>query len=166
MLQRTAKPWGPGTPTLVSSSRDDKSGGRRWLTSPAHRGDHGVTAKPSRRECRFDSGEPVVITLVCFVLFCMRGCGCTWHPAFPAPSFIWVREKFLAKLGRVAIARSRRCVCFSPPTRARNAWRGGVGGGGCFSGLTKSLTRGDTPTPDPSPQRARTRRGRGDENAS
>jgi hypothetical protein len=25
---------------------------RRWLTSPAHRGDHGVTVKPSRGECR------------------------------------------------------------------------------------------------------------------
>jgi hypothetical protein len=82
---RAAKPWGPGTPTLVSSSRDGQSRGRRWLTSPAHRGDHGVTVKPSRGECRFVSGEPVVTTLVCFVLFCMRGCGCTWHPAFPAP---------------------------------------------------------------------------------
>ena len=33
-------------------------------------------------------GEPVVTTLVCFVLFCTRGCGCGGHPAFPAPSVI------------------------------------------------------------------------------
>jgi hypothetical protein len=59
---------------------------------------------------------------------------------------------------RREIAEARRF--FSPPTRARSAWRGGVGGGGCLSGLTKSLTRGDTPAPDPSPQRARARRGR------
>jgi hypothetical protein len=30
--------------------------------------------------------------MLCFI--CMRGCGCLEHPAFPAPSITWVREKF------------------------------------------------------------------------
>src|ERR1700716_2494355 len=54
---------------------------------PDHRGEHEVSRKTiaqGRPEC---SGEPVVITLVCFLL-CTRGCGCTGHPAFPAPSVI------------------------------------------------------------------------------
>src|SRR5580704_3925708 len=59
-------------------------------------------------------------------------------------------------------ARLRSRVCSSPPTRARSARRGGVGGGGCFSKFASSVTREDTPTPDPSPQRARARRGRGE----
>jgi hypothetical protein len=45
-----------------------KSCRRWWLKSPVHQGDHGVTATPSCRECRYDSGEPVVTTLACFVL--------------------------------------------------------------------------------------------------
>src|SRR6266566_7912795 len=44
--------------------------------------------KPLRGECRVYSGVPVVTTLVCFVLFRTRGCGCIGHPAFPAPSIL------------------------------------------------------------------------------
>src|SRR5713226_8161755 len=33
------------------------------------------------------SGVTVVTTLVCFYLFCTRGCGRIARPAFPAPSF-------------------------------------------------------------------------------
>src|ERR1700678_1301956 len=63
-----------------------------------------------------------------------------------------------------SVARTWECV-YSPPTRppkplGEGGWRGGVGGGGCFSKFAGSVTRGDTPTPDPSPQRARARRGR------
>ena len=43
-LERTAKPCGPGTPTLVSSFAE-VSARRRWLKSPAHRGDHGISRK-------------------------------------------------------------------------------------------------------------------------
>src|SRR6266436_7221864 len=59
------------------------------------------TVKPLRGECRVISGVTVVTTLVCFVLFRTRGCGCIGHPAFPAPSEFqggW----FLQKLGRIA----------------------------------------------------------------
>src|SRR5258707_1589542 len=30
-----------------------------------------------------------------------RGCGCSWHPAFPAPS-VFLGERFLQNLGRLA----------------------------------------------------------------
>jgi len=52
---------------------------------PGHREEHEVTVKTiaqGRSDC---FGEPVVTTLVRF-LFCVRGCGCIEHPAFPAPS--------------------------------------------------------------------------------
>src|SRR5229473_8194737 len=42
--------------------------------------------KPLRGECRAISGVTVVTMLVCFVLFCTRGCGRGGRPAFPAPS--------------------------------------------------------------------------------
>src|SRR6266516_2288834 len=57
--------------------------------------------KPLRGECRAKSGEPVVTTLVCFVLFRTRGCGCIGHPAFPAPSHV-EGEWFLQNSGRIA----------------------------------------------------------------
>src|SRR6202030_2788772 len=55
------------------------------------------------------SGEPVVTTLVCFVLFRTRGCGCGGHPAFPAPSVLG-GDKDRASLGRFRAARRRRLV--------------------------------------------------------
>src|SRR5260370_5384900 len=39
-----------------------------------------------------DPAVPVVTTLVCFVLFCMRGYGCGGHPAFPTPFVIWAHR--------------------------------------------------------------------------
>jgi hypothetical protein len=41
--------------------------GRRWLTSPAHRGDHGVTVKTIAQGMPGQSGEPVATTLVCLL---------------------------------------------------------------------------------------------------
>ena len=45
--------------------------------------------KPLRGECRVISAVPSVTTLVCFVFFRTRGCGCIGHPAFPAPSVLF-----------------------------------------------------------------------------
>src|SRR5471030_2825495 len=47
------------------------------------------------------SGEPVVTTLVCFIFYHTRGCGCIERPVFPAPSD-WRVRKLIAKLGRLA----------------------------------------------------------------
>ena len=65
---------------------NDSSRRRWWPTSPAHQDDHGVTANPSRRECRLVSGEPVVNTLACFVSLSHARLRVHQHPAFPAPS--------------------------------------------------------------------------------
>src|SRR3954447_21252717 len=46
------------------------------------------------------SGEPVVTTLVCLLLFRTRGCGCIERPAFPTPSSFG--RNVHAQLGRLA----------------------------------------------------------------
>ena len=53
-------------------------GRRRWLESPAHRGEHVYAVNQSRREGRVAPVEPVAI-------FCAFH-GCNQHPVFPAPS--------------------------------------------------------------------------------
>jgi hypothetical protein len=99
-----------------------------------------------------DAGEPVVTNSYAF-LFCMRGCGCIEHPAFPTPSEFQKALQF-AKLGRLA-ARSRRCVncpdviacsttasaVFIPPTRGEGkqivSGANDVQGGGLFVCMTQ-----------------------------
>ena len=81
---RTAKPCGPDTPTLVSSLAGDPAR-RRRLTSPALRGERGISRNPSCRECRIVSASLWFLTRVLSTP-CTRGCGCARHPAFPAPS--------------------------------------------------------------------------------
>ena len=49
--QRTVKPCGPVPPTLGIKPRV-KSPGRRGLSSPVPRGDHGAAVKPLRRGSR------------------------------------------------------------------------------------------------------------------
>ena len=51
----------------------------------SHRGEHGISRKPSCRECRrrrLTCGD----LLVCFFIR-TQGCGRGWRPAFPAPFF-------------------------------------------------------------------------------
>ncbi len=61
--------------------------------------------KPLRGECRVYSGEPVVTTLVCFFI-CTRGCGCSGHPAFPAPSSFRGHLPCIARAHRAARLRT------------------------------------------------------------
>src|SRR5580698_5864665 len=92
------------------------------------------------------TGEPVVNTLVCFVLFCMRGCGCLEHPAFPAPSFTWVREKSCKTSGAWRGEIAEVCRFFSPPP-TRNAWWEGAEEASLFK-----IKCGDAlPGPPPAP---------------
>ena len=63
--------------------------------------------KPLRGECRVGSGVTVVTTLVCFVLFRTRGCGCIGHPAFPAPSFFLGGSFCKTRAHRAARSRRR-----------------------------------------------------------
>src|SRR5882672_7597989 len=66
---------------------------------PDHRGEREVSRKTIARGMPGETGVTVVTTLVCFVLFRTRGCGCIERPAFPAPS---IGRKFQAHLGRIA----------------------------------------------------------------
>jgi hypothetical protein len=108
MLSRTAKSCGPDAPTLASSSRrfvgptgrghsifaDD--GGKR-ARSPG-RARH-TPLKPLRRECRVfrrTCGDYARV----LPTHCTRGCGCSGHPAFPAPSN--GAKDSMQQLGRIA----------------------------------------------------------------
>jgi hypothetical protein len=62
--------------------------GTTVATKPGHRGEREVSRKTIARGMSVDPSEPVVTTLVCFVFFGTRGCGCRRHPAFPAPSVV------------------------------------------------------------------------------
>src|SRR6266704_7085632 len=111
MLKRTAKSCGSDAPRLASSPAEASRPNRAW-TKPYPQDDGGKTAwsprrarrkplKPLRGECRLNPSEPVVTMLVCFVFYRTRDCGCSEHPAFPAPSDS-LGEPFLQNLGRTA----------------------------------------------------------------
>jgi hypothetical protein len=99
---RTAKPCGPGTPTLVSTP-GAKAPGRTGAIKPGTPGR--ARNKPSdhsRRECRTVRRTCGGYARVLFHL-CTRGCGCEQHPAFPAPSD-FLRDTEYASLGRNCVA--------------------------------------------------------------
>src|SRR5580693_9775425 len=97
---RTAKPCGPGTPTLVSSWRE-QSCQRRWLKSPAHRGDHGISRKTIAQGMPGQSGEPVATMLVCSLTTSHTRLRVHWASGIPcALVFEW--RKIPAKPGRIA----------------------------------------------------------------
>jgi hypothetical protein len=86
MSMRTAKACGPGTPGLVPSLRDKSlaGDGDYKVTDTGESAQISVkTVAQGRPDC---FGVPVVNLLVCSLFHSMRGCGCTKHPAFPAPS--------------------------------------------------------------------------------
>jgi hypothetical protein len=53
---------------------------------PGHRGERGISRNTIVQGMPDCCGEPVVTMLVCFIIIRTRDCGCTKHPAFPAPS--------------------------------------------------------------------------------
>jgi hypothetical protein len=59
---------------------------RRWQKSPVTGESAEETVKTIARGMPGETGVTVVTMLVCFILFCTRGCGCIERPAFPAPS--------------------------------------------------------------------------------
>jgi hypothetical protein len=54
---------------------------------PGRQGDHEVSRKTIAQEMPGVPGSPVVTTPR--VIYTTRDCGCTAHPAFPAPSFLF-----------------------------------------------------------------------------
>jgi hypothetical protein len=71
------------------------------------RGEHEISRKTIARGMPGQLGEPVVTTLVCFILFRTRGCGCSGHPAFPAPSLSWANGFANTRAHRAARWRTR-----------------------------------------------------------
>jgi len=120
---RTAKPCGPG-PLLVSS--------RRRLTEPDWAPQNLNPPTTATRRIRSPgraaqgrpgvSGEPVVITLACFVLFRTRGRGCSGHPAFPAPSVIGGTRLLKPRAHRAARTRIRVLTLSTTLVRASPPW--------------------------------------------
>src|SRR5450631_1079000 len=87
-LEAEAKTCGPDAPTLASSSRKATFAGDGGKKARSPGRARNKLLKPLRREGRVKPVNPAVTTLVCFVLFRTRGCGCGGHPAFPAPSVL------------------------------------------------------------------------------
>ncbi|SHG56629.1 hypothetical protein SAMN05444169_3085 [Bradyrhizobium erythrophlei] len=98
---RTAKPCGPGAPTLGQVREKQNFSRATVARKPGHRGERGVSRNPSRRESRIASAEPVC-SCAFSVFLCTRDRGCSAHPAFPAPSRCFARAATLAKPGRIA----------------------------------------------------------------
>ena len=72
---RTAKPCGPGAPTLASSSQEAKFSRAMVARKPGHQGERGVSCKPLRREGRIASAEPVCSCAFPFVHFAHETAG-------------------------------------------------------------------------------------------
>jgi hypothetical protein len=73
------------------------------------RGEHGISRKTIARGMPGQLGEPVVTTLVCFILFRTRGRGCIGHPAFPAPS-VSKGERFMHSSGYSRRGNAKVCL--------------------------------------------------------
>src|SRR5882724_4631757 len=85
-LTRTVKSCGSDAPTLASSGDNACALRLRWWqTSPVTRESTKEPVKTIAQGRPDDLGKPVVTYSYAFS-FCMRGCGCGGHPAFPAPS--------------------------------------------------------------------------------
>ena len=94
---------------------------RRWcqVSRKFSRGDGGYQARHTGESTIYavntivrgklgELAEPVVTTLVCFVLFRTRGCGCGHAPGFPRA--LCFRGWSIQRLGRMA---RRECRCMS-----------------------------------------------------
>src|ERR1700733_5993923 len=116
--KRTAKSCGPGAP-MLALTRDNAQQSSVTGESTKEPVKTIAQGRPDR------SGEPVVTNSYAFH-FCIRGCGCVRHPAFPAPS-IFERENVIPTRTQFA---SRDCAGVSrSPARRRSAGRRGADAG-------------------------------------
>jgi hypothetical protein len=101
---RTAKPCGPGAPTLASSFAEF-SAKRRWQESPVtgESTEHAVKTIAQGRPGK--PGVPVVTMLVCFLISHAR-LRVRRAPGFPCALF-YQRDKMSASLGREQASRDR-----------------------------------------------------------
>jgi len=103
-----AKACGPDPPMPGSSFASDarSDGGSK---AAAHRGEHAISRKPLRGECRLIRLNLSLLACAMCILFARKARGCGQHPAFPAPS-IMERDTNDASLGRDRAAGMRECV--------------------------------------------------------
>jgi hypothetical protein len=88
----------------------------------------GKPLKPLARGKPDDPDEPVV-TSSCAFYFCIRGCGCIWHPAFPAPSVLFegnAHAKLAQVCGEIAKLRLRTRCALSPLVGSAIAYGGAL----------------------------------------
>src|ERR1700716_3136615 len=102
---------------------------------PDHRGEHEVSRKPSRAGMPGLTGEPVVTTLVCFLL-CTRGCGCIGARHSPRP--LISGRKIQAHLGRIA---PRECGNTSLRAKRSNPFFLACCSMDCFASLAMTAER-------------------------
>jgi len=109
------------------------------------------------------SGEPVVTTLVCSFYFACEAAGALDTRHSLRPLLFWGEDSLQSSDGlRRENGDSRFLPSLHPPKPlGEGGWRGGVGGGGCFSGLDVDMIRGETPPPTP-PRNAQERVGGGE----
>src|ERR1700733_15861616 len=110
MPTRTAKTCGPDASTLASSWRINphNDGGKK----ADHRGEHGISRKPLRGECRMIPVTRCEYSCAYLLPQRTRGCGCIGRPAFPAPSELRGRNE-QAKPRATHAARSRTHILAS-----------------------------------------------------
>src|ERR1035437_5602036 len=119
LASRTAKPCGPGAPTLASSSWEASFSGMTVARKPGHRGERGISRKPLRRESRIASAEPVCSCAFFCALLHTRP-RVQRAPGFPCALLFFQRVAVDAKLGRIAPRECgrifSRCLTFESET--------------------------------------------------
>jgi hypothetical protein len=113
--KRTAKSCGPGLSMLRSTRSNASHCAGMVTTKPDHQGEPEGNRKTIRAGKAGVAGQTCGDLLVCFFI-CTRGCGCGWHPAFPAPSAFGGNKDF-GSLGRNSVAgrRGRARISSSRP---------------------------------------------------
>ena len=134
-LKRTAKPCGPGTRCWcqVGGGFSSPTGYRKTFNPPMtvtrrirRRGEHDISRKTIAQG---RPGVPVTCGDYTRVLptHCTRGCGCTAHPAFPAPSdFLGRNDLQDSGASRRGIAKLRLRVRTPTTVIARESGRSSI----------------------------------------
>jgi hypothetical protein len=112
----------------------EKERRRRWPTSPEHRGDHEVAVKTIAWGMPGDSG--VTCMLVCALPLPLHTRPRAHRPPGIPCALNSERAGINEHLAKKAFGEiAKPCPVISPPSTRPCAWRGGVGGGGCFNKL-------------------------------
>ena len=114
---RTAKACGSGTRCWCQADggQVDPTGFGQTFNPSAtvarrirRREEHDISRKTTAQGMPECSDCTCMLVCVFFAHFCTRDRGCSKHPAFPAPSFLWA-DFFTARAHRAAGLRSRTC---------------------------------------------------------